>query len=102
LEGLITIHGIKEISRESWATVRVEDVNQFPVIDDGRFAGIVSRGSGSSFLRGGADLERESVHHRESVAGGEGMYRSSGNVVGRRKKEAEAESSLSRRMASRC
>lgn len=71
LRGLLTLHRIKEVARERWASTRAgdamipreelktvhpedslsavldrmttEDVNQFPVMDDGRLVGMVAR-----------------------------------------------------------
>jgi len=82
--GLLTLHGIKEVPRERWATTRVEeamiplsdlktvrpddelttvfermtaeDVNQFPVVDDGRLLGMVARDNVLAFLRTRAEL----------------------------------------------
>jgi Zn-dependent protease/CBS domain-containing protein len=79
LSGLLTLRRIAEVPRDHWATTRAEDVmiplaelktarldddlvavfermaaedvNQFPVLDDGRFVGMVSRDTLLSFLR---------------------------------------------------
>jgi len=78
LRGLLTLHRIKEVPREQWPVARVgdvmiareelktvrpadplplvfermanEDVNQFPVMDNGRFLGMVARDSVLKFI----------------------------------------------------
>lgn len=78
LRGLLTLHRIKEVARDRWTTTRVEDVmigredlktvrqtdplaevldrmagediNQFPVMEDGRFVGMVARDSLLKFI----------------------------------------------------
>lgn len=78
LRGLLTLHRIKEVPRDRWAMTRVADVmidrdalktvrptdplsevlermanadiNQFPVMDDGRFVGVVARDSLLKFI----------------------------------------------------
>lgn len=78
LRGLLTLHRIKEVSRERWPVTRVgdvmiaqeelktvrladplplvfermanEDVNQFPVMENGRFLGMVARDSILKFI----------------------------------------------------
>jgi CBS domain-containing protein len=83
--GLLTLHGIKKVRRERWATTRAdeaiiprdglktvkpdedlavvfermtaEDVNQFPVMENGKLMGMVARGNVLAFLRTRAELE---------------------------------------------
>lgn len=90
LAGLITVHEIRKVPPDARATTRVEDVmipraslktvepdddlfavlqrmaaedvNQLPVLDDGRFVGMVARNRVVSLLHTRADLERESAH----------------------------------------
>lgn len=82
--GLLTLHRIKRVSREEWATTRVEqamisqdelktvrpdeeltavfermtseDINQFPVTENGQLLGMVARDSVLGFLRTRAEL----------------------------------------------
>jgi Zn-dependent protease len=82
--GLLTLHGIKRVPRERWATTRVEkvmipryelktvkaddnlavvfkrmaaeDVNQFPVMENGTLLGMVARDNVLAFLRTRAEL----------------------------------------------
>jgi CBS domain-containing protein len=82
--GMLTLRRMTEVPRDRWPTTRAEDVmipqpelkavlpddeltavlermaaedvNQFPVLDDGRFAGMVSRDTLLSFLRARAKL----------------------------------------------
>lgn len=84
VHGLLTLHLIKKVPREQWATTRVEDVmiprdelktvkpddeltlvfdrmaaedvNQFPVMENGRLLGMVTRGNVLAFLRARAEL----------------------------------------------
>ncbi len=84
LEGLLTLHRIKAVPRDRWPLTHVEeamiprtelktvkpsddlntvfdrmvseDVNQFPVVDDGRFFGIVARDGLLSFIRTRAEV----------------------------------------------
>ena len=83
--GLLTLHGIKKVRRERWATTRVdeamiprhqlktvqpdenlavvfermtaEDINQFPVMENGTLLGMVARDNLLAFLRTRAELE---------------------------------------------
>jgi Zn-dependent protease/predicted transcriptional regulator len=82
--GLLTLHDIKKVPRERWATTRVEevmiplhelkmvapgddlafvfermaaeDVNQFPVMEDGTLLGMVARNNVLAFLRTRTEL----------------------------------------------
>jgi Zn-dependent protease/CBS domain-containing protein len=82
--GLLTLRQMTEVPRDRWPTTRaedvmialpelktarsddeltavldrmtVEDVNQFPVLDNGRFVGMVSRDTLLNFIRARADL----------------------------------------------
>jgi Zn-dependent protease len=82
--GLLTLHGIKEVPREQWATTAVEqvmiprdelktvdpgddlalvfermateDVNQFPVMENDHLLGMVARNNVLAFLRARAEL----------------------------------------------
>jgi Zn-dependent protease len=82
--GLLTLHCIKRVPREEWSTTRVEqvmisrddlktvrpdeelavvfermtseDVNQFPVMENGRLLGMVARNNVLAFLRARAEL----------------------------------------------
>ncbi len=82
--GLLTVHRIKLVSREEWATTRVEqvmisrneikavrpdeelvavfermtseDINQFPVMENGQLLGMVARNNVLDFLRARAEL----------------------------------------------
>jgi len=84
VQGLLTLHDIKEVPREEWSITRVadvmvpldelesvtpnddliavfrrmtaEDVNQFPVIQGGRLLGMVARDNMLAFLRTRAEL----------------------------------------------
>jgi len=84
LSGLLTLHLIKKVPRERWATTRVEemmipladlktvgpdddlttifermtteDVNQFPVMESGRLLGMVARDNVLAFLRARIEL----------------------------------------------
>lgn len=82
--GLLTLHGIKQVPRERWATTLVEeamlpqdelktvgpdenlavvfermiteDINQFPVMENGKLLGMVARNNLFAFLRARAEL----------------------------------------------
>ena len=84
VRGLLTLHLIKKVPRKRWATTRAEevmvpraelkavkphdeltvvfermtaeDVNQFPVMEDGRLLGMVARDNVLAFLRARAEL----------------------------------------------
>jgi len=84
VQGLLTLHLIRKVPRERWATTRVrdvmiprselkavgpddelalvfdrmtaEDVNQFPVMEDDRLLGMVARDNVLAFLRARAEL----------------------------------------------
>jgi len=84
VDGLLTLHLIKKVPRDQWTTTRVEDVmiprselkavrpddeltvvfermtaedvNQFPVMEDGRLLGMVGRDNVLAFLRARKDL----------------------------------------------
>jgi CBS domain-containing protein len=84
VHGLLTLHLIKKVPREQWTTTRVEevmipladlktvrpddelttvfkrmtaeDINQFPVMENGRLLGMVARDSMLAFLRTRAEL----------------------------------------------
>ncbi len=84
LEGLLTMHGIKAVARESWPTTTVgdamirreglktvladdeldtvlermaaDDINQYPVLENGRFVGMLARDHMLAFLKARMEL----------------------------------------------
>jgi predicted transcriptional regulator len=82
--GLVTLHHVKEVAKENWATTTVgevmtpleklskvnsndqlldvfqqmnnEDVNQLPVVEEGKFLGMVARDNVMAFIHARTEL----------------------------------------------